>query len=146
MSAWFLPRIQLSIIRDGIVNHGFMPKDEADKLVFKFSRMNAYAIKCRYGENKRPIRPDSEIAYEPTIPALHKMLHCLQYQCSEGDTDTKHKTTWNHLKLLAGECAEHILRSQPDYGRDQHLPWGIFSESERKEYESVIPKKKAATA
>jgi hypothetical protein len=146
MSAWFLPRIQLSIIRDGIVNHEFMTKDEADKLVFKFSRMNAYAIKCRYGENKRPLRPDPEITYAPTIPALRKMLNCLRYQCSEGDTDTKHKKVWHQLDFLIGQCADAILNAQPDCGRDQHLPWGIFNESERKEYETYIPLKKATEA
>jgi hypothetical protein len=143
MSAWHLPTIHMSIIRDGLVQHHLYTKEEADKLVKSWASMNTYALRCRYGDKLRPVRINPEIKYTVTLPALHKMLHCLKYQCSEGDTDTKRIKAWANLKLAIGAVADTIVERMPE---EKNLPWAIFDKKELNEYPCVYPIPKEATA
>lgn len=130
MSAWHLPTLHLSIVRDGLVYHEICTKEAADKLLKAFAKMNAYAIKARYGENVRAKPIHAEVRFKIKLEALHNMLHCIRYQCLEGDTDTKHKTTWNKLEWCIGKVADAYLSNQHAPGK---LPWGIFDMRELKE-------------
>jgi hypothetical protein len=139
MSSWHLPTIHLTIVRDGLVQHEIMSKENADKFIIRIAKMNTYAIKCRYGDKVKVTKVHPTMCYNITQPALVKMLQCIQYQCSEGDVDIKHKTTWNMLKTTIGDVCASMYNET--YGLDTSLPWAIFDKSElAKEKDISIPR------
>lgn len=137
MSAWHLPTIHMTIVRDGIVQHKVMSKEEADKFVERLAKMNVYSLKCRYGDRLKATKVHPVMCYNITLPALINMLYCIRYQCNEGDTDIKHKTTWNMLKSAIGTLCEQYFES---YGRKNNLPWAIFDKKELVENENFVCK------
>ena len=135
MSAWHLPTIHMTIVRDGLVQHDIMDKEKADKFILGLAKMNKYALKCRYGDNVKVTKVHPHMCYNVTKESLLSMLQCVRYQCAEGDTDTKYPTLWNQLMRTTGKLAEDILSSQRTYGKD--TPWGICSKQEMLEHTSI---------
>jgi hypothetical protein len=146
MSSWHLPTLHMTIVRDGIVQHKVMTKEEADKFIERLAKMNAYALKCRYGygERVKATKVHSAMCYNITMPALIKMLQCVRYQCYEGDTDTKHKTTWNMLNSTIGKLCEQIYDETIDRNNNTKLPWAIFDKDEMASYDGIVWKVKPA--
>lgn len=145
MSSWHLPTLHMTIVRDGLVQHEIMDKEAADKFIVRMAKMNTYALRCRYGQRNKVTKVHPAMCYNITKPCLINMLLCVQYQCSEGDTDTKHKTSWNMLKDAIGTLALAVFNEDR---REARLPWGIFDKSELDEYHfciTVAPKEAKAT-
>jgi hypothetical protein len=146
MSAWHLPTIHMTIVRDGIVQHEVMSKEDADKFIERLAKMNVYALLCRYGNRLKATKVHPAMCYNITKKALIKMLQCIRYQCSEGDTDRKHKTAWNMLNATIGTLCEQIYDETIDGTIDGNtkLPWGIFYKDEMENYDGIIWKVKQA--
>lgn len=142
MSSWHLPTIHMTIVRDGIVQHEIMSKEDADKFIERLAKMNVYALMCRYGGRMKATKVHPAMCYNITKPALVKMMHCVQYQCNEGDTPTKHKTTWNMLKSAIGTICEQIYHET--YCKDTSLPWAICDKNELAQNDKFVCKIKHA--
>jgi hypothetical protein len=117
----------MTIVRDGLVQHEIMLKEAADIFIAKLAKMNAYALKCRYGEKVTPTKVHSAMCYYVTKQALLNMLQCIRYQCSEGDTDSRHRTVWNALGKTIGQLAESIVNEMTKLNE---LPWAIFDKAD----------------
>jgi ethanolamine utilization cobalamin adenosyltransferase len=98
-------------------NHTPMPLavEKATKLVKAFNKMNRYAIACRYGDKTKPAKLRTfNVERKPTtVHQFFKNLECLCYQCSEGDTEKKHRTTWNKMEKMIYKYARNIAFDHP---------------------------------
>jgi hypothetical protein len=131
MSAWLLGRETMTMIRNKLVKSLMDDKRlpeadavaEATKQVMKWNRMNRYAILCRYGDKNIAVRLHKYTGDEDVCSdvQMFKSLQCLHYQCSEGDTETKHRKAWNELERLTGKFAEAVASTHPDYNKAE---WG----------------------
>jgi hypothetical protein len=132
MSAWLLGSDTMTLIRNKLVKTLMDDKRlpeadavaEATKQTMKWNKMNRYAILCRYGEgNNKPVKLG---AFDGTDDVcsnvqMFKSLQCLHYQCSEGDTETKHRKSWKELERWTGYFAEAVASTHPDYNKAE---WG----------------------
>lgn len=99
---------------------------EMTNLVNKWAKMNRYAIKCRYGDVVKPSRfaslPVSQNLKDIISDVqFFKHLQCLQYQCSEGDTEKRHRKSWKLLEDQMSNIAQRIVSNLSDYADVQ---WG----------------------
>lgn len=98
--------------------------DEVNAVVKSWRRMNLYAIQCRYGEKIRkplclPVW-DDRVNMISDIQ-LFKHLQCLHYQCSEGDTEKRHRKAWNSLQDYMDTAARVVVMGLPQYDK---ADWG----------------------
>ena len=90
--------------------------DGVNQFIKDLARMNRYAIWCRYQEKIRMPTLNFDRKVEvPTIYEMVKHVHCLGYQCAEGDTEKVHAETWNRLKKIESELEGLIVHSLPQY-------------------------------
>ena len=90
-----------------------MTEKQADKIVKLFRRANTHALWCRYGDTcpRFKIVPPVDISDVQFI----KSIHCLGYQCSEGDTHIKFKKAFDLMDKYEGMAALKILGSMKEY-------------------------------
>lgn len=126
MSAWIVSNTSLLRIRayllrecsqDGLQrSYGIVGVTGLNQFINDLARMNRYAIWCRYEEKVRmPKLNFDKVVESPTIYQMVKHLHCLSYQCSEGDTETVHKDTWERLHKITQELESNIVYNLPEY-------------------------------
>jgi hypothetical protein len=139
----------MTIVRDGLVQYEIMSKEEADKFMIRLAKMNVYAFKYRYDERRKATVVHSAMRYSITLPALINMLRCVRHQCSEGDTETKHKTSWDMLQNVIGRLCEQFFHESMTLDSsltiNSSLPWGIYDKDDLASHNDVIGKIKAAT-
>lgn len=126
MSAWIISNASLLKIRAYILTElseaGLKERldvtgvDGVNQFIKDLARMNRYAIWCRYEEKVR--MPTLDFRKAIPAPGMHQMLkhlHCLRYQCSEGDTEDVHKATWDRLETLVRELEASVIHGSPEY-------------------------------
>ena len=97
------------------------PTDAQKKIGTKIGRklflLNRKALHARYGCGEHLHVP--EFVFEKWADATpveqFKAIHCLFYQCSEGDV--ANSPLYDELNHAAGELAQRIVQDLPDYDR-----------------------------
>jgi hypothetical protein len=87
-------------------------------------RMNADALTARYDDRWGPEELDYEFPGPSDSPPVHwlKALHCLSYQCAEGDIPETNPL-WSELDRVGSllKAGERINENSPEYER---ASWG----------------------
>jgi hypothetical protein len=135
MSAWIcseehFARLANGIKRDSNFVYFFRKVENTEEALLKFInkliKANHYAVNYRYNEKNRGYRMTAgDLAkYESKVDSkaqLLKLISCLSYQCSEGDTDIKFKKPLALLKEIESSIAIDIATSTPEY---EAATWG----------------------
>lgn len=135
MSAWICGEEHFARLANGIKRHGdyvrfFRKEANTEEALLKFInkliKANHYAVNYRYNEKNRGYRLTAKdlAKYEHIVDSeaqLLKLIACLSYQCSEGDTDIKFKKPLALLKEIEYTLAVEIATGTPEYGA---ATWG----------------------
>ena len=97
-------------------------EDWSKKLSQDLFNLNCKAVNQRYGKNQaqefRPLNFKPAMEFNIPLAWALKCLHCLEYQCSEGNIpETK---LYKLLKLISNSWAYDIAANTPEYNR---APW-----------------------
>lgn len=90
-------------------------------------KANHYAVRCRYSDERSraySIGAGTLKKFERVVDStaqVIKLIHCLSYQCSEGDTDKKFKKAFAWLQKAELMLADTIVRASPGY---ESAVWG----------------------
>lgn len=126
MSAFIVSNSSLLKIREYLLrncdqrglqqSYGIVGVTGVNQFISDLARMNRYAIWCRYEEKVRmPKLNFDKVVEAPSHVQMAKHLHCLGYQCSEGDTETVHKVTWDRLHGITHDIESLIVSDLPEY-------------------------------
>jgi hypothetical protein len=138
MSAFIVSDETMQKIGHGLREILDVPIEEVRELVPELRAMNIRAVVERYDENADEYSGDNPIIYDPTPApgepillsaemyaapperaALLKMLHCLHYQCIQGDVPQE--DLFAKLEEWAHTVENAIATSTREY---EAAPWG----------------------
>ena len=96
-------------------------KEAGSKIGRKLFLMNRRALHARYGcsEHNRLLQFVFERWADATPVEQFKAIHCLLYQCSEGNVPNS--PLYDELNRAASELAQRIVQDLPDYDK---ASWG----------------------
>lgn len=135
MSAWICSPEHFARLANGIKrNEDFAylfhrePDPEAKLIEFinTLIKANHYAVNVRYNSRRRAftISKETLAKFDKVVDTPHqviKLIHCLSYQCSEGDTDIKFKKAFATLQKVELMLSEAIIRKMEQY---EAASWG----------------------
>ncbi len=136
MSAWICSPEHFARLANGIKRHEdftyLFGRQEVDpearllELINTLIKANHYAVNVRYTLRKRTFTISQETlakfdAVVDTPFQVIKLIHCLSYQCSEGDTDIKFKKAFAVLQKVELMLSEAIIRKMDGY---ESASWG----------------------
>lgn len=118
----------------GLVAARIVAHDEADETGAALWRLNAEAIRQRYPRDPEMLREAEQAEFtsrtwrwSPIFPkdragrvAALKALHCLRYQCAEGDISDATELGYKLLGRAISNLANLIVRELPEYDA---VPW-----------------------
>lgn len=137
MSAWICSKEHFARLANGIKRHEdfayLFGRQEVDpearllELINTLIKANHYAVNCRYTDRRVrsfTISQETLKKFEEVVDTpfqVIKLIHCLSYQCSEGDTDIKFKKTFAWLQKVELMLSESIIRKMDGY---ESASWG----------------------
>lgn len=103
-----------------------MDENKVLEFINTLIKANFYAVNNKYEERKRGYKLNSsdlskyEVIHDNSCQVL-KLIHCLQYQCGEGDTEKKFRKVFELLRKVECGVASDIVDELPEY---KDATWG----------------------